>query len=549
VSDIQIGDIITLHALSGEKFVVEAVRQGGMGQVLKLLSVRPSARPAALKTYLTAQNEDQFDREARAWGTLNGHPYIAELFWFGRWQNRAATLSPWYPRSLQELRFEDDPAAGITLIRQLVEALVYAIDQKSILHRDIKPANVLVDIDGHVRVSDFGLAGAVKEHEPVDLHDLNTEMRLVTSVRGVGGTPLYMAPELFSGAKPSATTEIYALGVTIYEFVTGGQHPYIGPETGNRFRAQFRANPLRQISASLGKIGQSLPSLVSLDPSKRPQKLRYLLEESQLRPIKQTALDVAVQAGSLRRQGRLASARELLERALHREPDDPVLLNGLSFVLVDEGEADRAVAMLRRATDVLRTMKGRYKGETYLDPVINLARESIRLRRFEDAAKLLLDARDWVEAPSMLSWYGEFGWTDLWRGDFRLACSHFSRAIQTRQITDDLVLGWFVLSAHLAREPAETFVDIGRRLIGAVTTIRAGGIALLVSNALPARDRAALINSIPDGVKEQLQIPLRTFTERDRAALSDDLVVALLRLVDDAATGGKYSSVLARPPG
>jgi hypothetical protein len=55
VQEPRIGDVVTLREFSGERFVVETIRQGGMGRVFKLLSVRPSARPAALKTYLRMQ--------------------------------------------------------------------------------------------------------------------------------------------------------------------------------------------------------------------------------------------------------------------------------------------------------------------------------------------------------------------------------------------------------------------------------------------------------------------------------------------------------------
>jgi hypothetical protein len=357
-----------------------------------------------------------------------------------------------------------------------------------------------------------------------------------------------MAPELFTGAQPSKRTEIYALGVTIYEFVTGGQHPYIGPETGGRFLSRFRTEPLRQISSLLGIVGRVLPSLVALDPSRRPGSFHEVLGTSHGRQANRSVFDIAIQASTLRKQRRLESAHALLAQALKDQPEDPVLLNGLSFVLVDEGKTDNAEAALRVVVAALRRAKGRYQGDAYVDPAINLARESIRQRRFADAAQLLLETSSWVEEPIGIYWYAEFGWTELWCGNFSVACEHFARAMQTRQIADDVALGWFVLAAHLGRRHAEAFVEIGRRLTGAVSTPRAGSLALLVSNALRPPDRAALINSIPDAIKTQLGMPPGVITG-DKAILGDSLVLALLRSIDDAATGGKYSSILERPPG
>lgn len=548
VSSIQIGDVITLREFSGEKFVVEAVRQGGMGRVFKLLSVRPSSRPMALKTYLYSQDQQEFDREARAWSALSGHPHIAELLWFGRWQSRAATVGPWYPKNLREVSFADDPGLGLSLIVQLIGALVYAIDESGILHRDIKPSNVLIDSGGNVRVSDFGLAAAVQEGRPTVGRVVPSATQSVTGAHGLAGTGRYMAPELFTGAQPSVTTEIYALGVTVYEFVTGGEHPYVGPETGGRFVAEFRTEPLKRIAPLLGTLGRSLREWVAVEPTMRPRAFRELTAVAQIWSPRRSAFDISVQAATLRKQGRLAAAQQLLSDALEKQPRDPVLLNGLSLVLSDEGQGEASLAMLRKATEALQGSRGQYNGDTYVDPAINLARKMIHLRLFDDAADLLIETRSWMTTADAL-WFAEFGWIDLWQCNFDVACEWFSGVVQARQITDDVVLEWFVLSAHLAHRPVTTFVEIGRRLIGTIETARVGGLALLVSNAVPPRDRVDLINSIPYEVKAQLGLPTRIVTEHDKAMLGDSVVLALLRSIEDRATGGRFSSILERPPG
>ena len=81
-----------------------------------------------------------------------------------------------------------------------------AAHDKGVLHRDLKPANIMIDGRGHVLITDFGLAGVMGQIEGVEARN---------------GTPGYMAPEQLSGKEVSAQSDIYALGVVLYEMFTG----------------------------------------------------------------------------------------------------------------------------------------------------------------------------------------------------------------------------------------------------------------------------------------------------------------------------------------
>src|SRR5262249_10290611 len=93
-------------------------------------------------------------------------------------------------------RLPEDKAVDIA--RQLC-AGVAAAHERGVLHRDLKPANVMIDGDGNVRITDFGLAVAAGEKA------------------SRAGTPQYMAPELLTGGAPSVKTDIYALGLIVFE--------------------------------------------------------------------------------------------------------------------------------------------------------------------------------------------------------------------------------------------------------------------------------------------------------------------------------------------
>ena len=103
-----------------------------------------------------------------------------------------------------------EPGAALAVVRQLCDALEYAHAQ-GVVHRDVKPENVLLTRDGRVKIADFGLA-KVADREAVSL----------TGTRQAMGTPHYMAPEQWE--QPAAVdhrADIYALGVVLYELLTG----------------------------------------------------------------------------------------------------------------------------------------------------------------------------------------------------------------------------------------------------------------------------------------------------------------------------------------
>ncbi|MEO0477990.1 MAG: serine/threonine-protein kinase [Planctomycetota bacterium] len=141
-----------------------------------------------------------------------------------------------------------------------------AAHERGIIHRDLKPGNVMIDANGDVRLTDFGLAGHVRT--------LEDEV-------SIGGTPAYMAPELFRGETPSVESDIYAFGILLYELLTG-ERPFRGSNL-QELRAAHES-PIRpslegRIVDVNPQIERVLTRCLSIDPRQRPHDLVEVLAE------------------------------------------------------------------------------------------------------------------------------------------------------------------------------------------------------------------------------------------------------------------------------
>ncbi len=199
----------------GHYEILEEIGRGGMGVVYR--AHEPSLnRTVALKVlgeHLARDAEyiTRFQREAQAAAALN-HPNIIQVHAIGEDQGRHYFAMEYVDgTSVQELirrqsRIEPDRAADIIL--QAAKGLAAAHD-KGLIHRDIKPANLMLDRHGLVKIADFGLA-----LRPAD-------QTRITSSGLLMGTPGYLAPEQCLDRAVDPRTDIYALGVTFFEMLTG----------------------------------------------------------------------------------------------------------------------------------------------------------------------------------------------------------------------------------------------------------------------------------------------------------------------------------------
>ncbi len=211
----------------GERYRFEAILgEGTFAQVYRVYDERRRSALAAkvLRRGVTSEHAffKRFQREAAILTRLQ-HPHIVRCYGIVEADEQIFILMDLIPGQTLQSALADTkpliPRAALVYLAPLVAALHYA-HADGIIHRDLKPANVLIHENGTLYITDFGIARILS-----DTSTLTMGMAL--------GTPLYMAPEQIMGQPVTAAADIYAVGVMVYEMLTG-QTPFRGVSTGTR---------------------------------------------------------------------------------------------------------------------------------------------------------------------------------------------------------------------------------------------------------------------------------------------------------------------------
>jgi len=213
--------------------ILEEVGRGAMAIVFKAEDTVAS-RTVALKIMKEKLADDtemlyRFEREALAASRLN-HRHICQVFESGLWQKRPYLAMEFLTGQTLSERLAAGPLApGIVIdIAIAVASALEASHSVGVVHRDIKPANLFLSANGDVKVLDFGLAKVRPQPRPVDSP---TATVFITRPGTLVGTLAYMSPEQIRCEAVDGRTDLYSLGVMLYELATG-ELPMRGSEHG-----------------------------------------------------------------------------------------------------------------------------------------------------------------------------------------------------------------------------------------------------------------------------------------------------------------------------
>jgi serine/threonine protein kinase len=205
--------------------------------------------------------QQRFRQEAKAAANLS-HPNIVTVHDFGLDHGQLFIVMEYIPgsdlKTLIRQRGRFTPEAGLPLIIQACAGLGYA-HRAGLVHCDVKPQNMLITPDGRLKVTDFGIARALASIHPDEQTDL------------VWGSPQYFSPEQAAGGAPSPASDVYSLGVVMYELLTGSL-PFQAPTAAELARLHMEVPPtpltemVPELSPTLEKI---LNKVLSKEPSQR----------------------------------------------------------------------------------------------------------------------------------------------------------------------------------------------------------------------------------------------------------------------------------------
>jgi two-component system LytT family response regulator len=296
--------------------ILSLLGKGGMGEVFLAEDTRLH-RKVALKVLLPEVAEDteklaRFTQEARLASALS-HPNAAHIYEIGEANGRHFLAMEYIEGQTLETRLTGEPlplADLIGIAGQVADALD-AAHARSIVHRDIKPANLMIDARGHVKVLDFGLAKLLPAAGTEIPSSSQLATQFLTSGGVVLGTVSYMSPEQALGRDVDHRSDLFSLGVVLYQMASG-KLPFAGASA----------------QETLARILQSPPEALA--------RLNYELPEEFERIVKKCL--------EKDRDRRYQSARELLVdlRNLERTPTGEKARSGaIRAVLVDDEELAR----------------------------------------------------------------------------------------------------------------------------------------------------------------------------------------------------------------
>jgi len=254
------------------------VARSGMASIFRATDLRDGRQVAIKIPHPEVEGDaalyDRFQREAEIGKSLD-HPGVMKVF-SDENRSRVYMVMEWVDGRLLRKILDDErklpPERAVHLTLRIVEALEY-IHSKGVVHRDLKPENVMVDANDNVKLIDFGIAANAKSRR-LTFAKLSQTM----------GTPDYISPEQVKGKRGDARSDLYALGVMLYEMLTG-RVPFTGENAFLIMNDRLLNNPLppREIDPT---ITPQLQEIIYRAMERNP-KSRYASAQEFARDLQQ----------------------------------------------------------------------------------------------------------------------------------------------------------------------------------------------------------------------------------------------------------------------
>ena len=278
-ADLLVGQTIGHYKIS------KRIGSGGMGEVY-LATDLTAGRKAALKLLPMRFTGDagrltRFQQEARAVVGLN-HPNILTVYEIGEDHSAhyiASELIEGETLRQRLMRGGMELSETIDVAIQVADALA-AAHETGIVHRDIKPENIMLRPDGYVKVLDFGIAKLAEQEVPVTIPIDEALLLVETNLGSILGTVRYMSPEQARGAPVDKRTDIWSLGIVLYEMITG-HAPFTGDTPREAMSSILETEPpplTSYIAQTPAQLQQIVSKALNKEREERYQSAHELLE-------------------------------------------------------------------------------------------------------------------------------------------------------------------------------------------------------------------------------------------------------------------------------
>ncbi len=403
------------------------IGQGGMGNVYLATRVEEFKQRVAIKVLKRGMDTDdilrKFDREIRILAALGQHPNIARLLDAGTTDDGLPYFVMEYVEGTQIDEYCDQNRLTIDERLELaaeVAGVVHFAHQHTVIHRDLKPGNIMVDRQGKPRLIDFGIAKITSPELGGDtVNPTRTEHRALT--------PAYASPEQVRGEPLTTATDVYSLGVLIFELLTGRRMPdvsagdtkrdgtqRIGPETPRPSNVVLADVESASDSDTTTRTAQELASMRQATPARLRQALRGDLDNLVCMALRneprrryasagQLAVDIRRYLDGAPIVARPLGRAERLWRICRRHPLQAGMLLGLlmaaCFGIVYLSRLSKRLVQHTALQDVAHQSEMLLRGHRYYTQVLN----EIKSEAPEAAAELKPPATFTIELFEFLN--------------------------------------------------------------------------------------------------------------------------------------------------